>query len=77
LDAQIVKVADPSMVIESTIADWENWTQLRFPESGQYIVPGALNPIAIDRETDRGRYIEPNVWMRHAVTETDAVLQGA
>jgi len=69
-------VADPSMVIEGALADWEKWTQLRFPESGQYIVPGALNPIIIDCETDRGRYSEPNVWMQHAITETDGVLQG-
>jgi GNAT superfamily N-acetyltransferase len=76
LGAQIAKVANPSMLIESTIADWEAWTKLRYPESGQYIVPGALNPIEIDCETDRGRYIEPNVWMQHAVTAADVALQG-
>jgi GNAT superfamily N-acetyltransferase len=76
LGAQIVQVADPSMLIESTIADWEEWTKLRFPESGQYIVPGALNPIEIDVAADRGRYIEPNVWMQHAVTAADAALRG-
>lgn len=77
LGACLVKVADPSMVIESPIADWETWTKMHFPESGQYIVPGALNPIEIDVEADRGRYIEPNVWMQHQVAETDAVLPGA
>jgi hypothetical protein len=77
LGAQIVQVADPSMLIEGTLADWEAWTKMRFPESGQYVVPGALNPIEIDVEGDRGRYVEPNVWMRHTVVETDAVLQGA
>ncbi|HTP09463.1 MAG TPA: GNAT family N-acetyltransferase [Anaerolineae bacterium] len=76
LGAQIVKVAEASMLIESSIDDWEEWTQLRFPETGHYIVPGALNPIEIDAEADRGRYIEPNVWMRHAVSAADAVLQG-
>lgn len=73
LGAQIVKVADPSMRIEGTIADWEAWTSMRFPESGQYVVPGALNPIEIDRQADRGRYSEPNVWMKHQVTEADTV----
>ena len=43
------------------------WTGLRFPESGEYIVPGALNPVEIDCELDRGEYIEPNVWMAHKV----------
>jgi hypothetical protein len=65
------------MINQSAIADWEAWTSMRFPESGQYVVPGALNPITIDVEADRGRYVELNVWMRHTVVEADAVLQGA
>ncbi len=76
LGAHIVKVADPSMLIESTIAEWEAWTQMHFPETGPYIVPGALNPIEIDVEADQGRYTEPNVWMQHPVAEADAVLSG-
>ncbi len=40
---------------------------MRFPESGQYIVPGALVPVEIDRENDTGRYVEPNVWMKHSL----------
>jgi hypothetical protein len=76
LGAQIVKVADPSMRIESTIAEWEVWTQMKLPEAGCYIVPGALNPIEIDSEADRGCYIEPNVWMQHTVTAMDAALSG-
>ena len=33
----------------------------------RYVVEGALVPVEIDREADAGRYVEPNVWMRHAV----------
>lgn len=40
-----------------------------FPESGHYVVPGALVPITIDRERDQGVYVEPNVWMVHAPTQ--------
>jgi hypothetical protein len=36
-----------------------------FPDSGPYVVPGALVPVEIDRVTDQGVYIEPNVWMVH------------
>ncbi len=50
---------------------------MHFPEPGQYIVPDALNPIEIDVQADRGRYIEPNVWMQHPVAEVDAALPGA
>ena len=35
------------------------------PESGVYVVSGALVPIEIDRERDEGVYVEPNVWMVH------------
>ena len=36
-----------------------------FPETGTYVVPGALVPVEIDRERDEGVYVEPNVWMHH------------
>ena len=54
------------MVVEECIATWEQWTGMRFPESGEYVVPGALSPITIDRARDLGRYEEPNVWIRYA-----------
>ena len=40
---------------------------MAFPESGDYVVPGALQPVAVDRERDVGRYEEPNVWVRHRI----------
>ena len=38
---------------------------MAFPETGAYVVPGALVPVEIDRERDEGLYVEPNVWMVH------------
>jgi hypothetical protein len=67
--ARIVKAAPRSMVIQGTVTAWEGWTKLRFPQSGPYVVAGALSPITIDREQDRGEYIEPNVWMRHSLSK--------
>jgi len=65
LGADIVRVCPKSMRMEGTVADWERWTNMRFPETGEYVVPDALVPVKIDREADAGVYIEPNVWMRH------------
>lgn len=65
LGAETLHVLPRAMVIVGTVAAWEEWTALRFPESGPYVVPGALQPIVIDRERDEGRYEDPNVWMRH------------
>ena len=67
LGARVLRVAPRSMVITGTVAEWEAWTTMRFPQSGRYTVPGALAPITIDRRRNVGRYLEPNVWMRHPV----------
>jgi hypothetical protein len=55
------------MIVTGRVAQWEAWTRMRFPESGRYGVPGGLVPITIDRRRNRGRYVEPNVWMLHRV----------
>jgi GNAT superfamily N-acetyltransferase len=67
LGAEIVKVAPRSMRIPGSVAEWEEWTKMQLPETGTYVVPGALVPIEIDRERDQGLYVEPNVWMVHGV----------
>jgi len=65
LGAEIAKVAPESSRVPGTVAQWEEWTGMVFPESGSYVVPGALVPVEIDRERDEGLYVEPNVWMVH------------
>jgi GNAT superfamily N-acetyltransferase len=65
LGGEVLEVCPASMEIAAGVAAWEAWTELAFPETGAYVVPGALVPVAIDRERDLGRYVEPNVWLRH------------
>jgi hypothetical protein len=65
--ARLVGVCPHSMLIPGTIANWQDWTGMRFPESGTYVVPGALQLVEIDVESDRGVYVEPNVWMHHPI----------
>lgn len=69
LGAKIVKACPQSMLIEDTVEAWEMWTGMQFPDSGQHIVPGALVPVEFDLERNVGRYVEPNVWMAHTVSE--------
>jgi hypothetical protein len=66
LGAEIAGVAPRSSSIPGSVAEWEEWAQLAFPETAAYVVPGALVPVEIDRELDTGLYVEPNVWMVHA-----------
>ena len=61
----IAGVCRRAMTIPGTVAEWEEWTGMRFPESGRYVVAEALEPIEIDLEADRGVYVEPGVWVRH------------
>lgn len=63
--AELVAVCPESMRITGTVAQWEAWTGLALPDSGDYVVPGALVPIRVDRSRDEGCYVEPNVWMHH------------
>jgi GNAT superfamily N-acetyltransferase len=66
LGAEVIAIAHDSLVSEGTVGELEEWTGLQLPESGSYVVPGALVPVEIDLDRDHGIYREPNVWMRHA-----------
>lgn len=65
MGAKIMKVAGESMFIRGSLANWEEWTGMKFPESGTYIIPDALVPVRIEVEKDEVVYVEPNVWMQH------------
>jgi GNAT superfamily N-acetyltransferase len=65
LGATILGSAPRAVVIVGTVAEWEEWAGMAFPETGRYVVPEALDPVDIDREQDQGTYEETNLWMRH------------
>lgn len=63
--AKILTTAPSSQTMTGSVEQWETWTGLNFPETGEYVIPGGLSLLHIDRETDSGTYIEPNVWVQH------------
>jgi GNAT superfamily N-acetyltransferase len=65
LGATVLAPAPRSMIITGTVAEWEDWAKMAFPQTGRYVVPEALDLVEIDREHDRGTYEETNLWMRH------------
>jgi len=67
LGGEIIKVCTKAMKIKGSISDWENWTGIKFPESGKYNIPGALKPVEFDIKNYIGIYIEPNVWVEHKI----------
>jgi hypothetical protein len=56
-----------SLRITGTVADWEAWTGMRFPESGEYVFPAGLATLHVDTDRNLGEYWEPNVWLVHHV----------
>ena len=65
IGGRVLATAPTSQTMTGTIAQWETWTQMRFPASGEYVIPAGLSTLLIDRAADSGTYIEPNVWVRH------------
>lgn len=65
LGARVATPLPRSLRITGSVAEWESWTGLTFPESGEYVFPEGLATVRIDRVADLGSYWEPNVWMVH------------
>ncbi len=65
LGARLGPAIPRSLRITGTVADWESWTEIAFPETGDYVFPAGLATVHIDRERDLGDYWEPNVWIVH------------
>jgi len=64
---RIIKIAPYAMTIVGTIAEWSRWTGMIFDKSGPVAVAGALSPITISLEQDYAVYVEPGVWVHHAL----------
>ena len=67
-------IAPHSVTVEGTLKEWEEWTGLQFPVSGDYVVPSALSPVSIDLTSDQGVYRQPNVWVVHQIDELQQPL---
>ncbi|MGY0486074.1 N-acetyltransferase [Streptomyces sp. WG-D5] len=63
----VEKVAPASMVVAGSLAQWREWTGLPFEEEGPVEVPAALVPVRCEPEHGYAVYVEPNVWVRHAL----------
>ncbi|MDO4628882.1 MAG: GNAT family N-acetyltransferase [Planctomycetia bacterium] len=68
LGAEIIGCARNSIWIDAPLAQWETWTGLVFPDSGEYILPGGAVPMVADRKTGRGVYVAPSIWIAHKLS---------
>ena len=65
MGATIIAAAPSSQTMTGTVAEWEKWTGIPLPSTGDYVIPQGLSVLHIDREADLGTYTEPNIWIRH------------
>ncbi len=67
LGATLGPAIPQSLHIAGAVVDWQRWTGMWFPETGDYVFPGGLAPLHIDGGTNSGEYWEPNVWIIHTL----------
>lgn len=44
LGARVARPLPKSMLITGTVGEWEDWTDLAYPETGEYVFPGGWPP---------------------------------
>ena len=64
MGSELIKTVAASTVIEATISEWEGWTGMQFPASGEYWLPGGLSTLHIDLDNNIGHHCEPHVWYK-------------
>jgi hypothetical protein len=75
LGGRILRTEPESLRISGTVADWEGWVGMAFPETGRYVFPDGLALLHVDWERDIGLYYEPNVWVAHDAQLADSKPQ--
>jgi len=75
LGGRIVAPVPHSMRITGAVAEWESWTEMEYPESGEYVFPHCLATLLVDREADSGLYWEPNAWIAHRAVPRDSAVE--
>jgi hypothetical protein len=65
MGATILAAAPNSQTMTGTVAEWEEWSGIALPSSGDYVIPRGLSVLHVDHDADLGTYTEPNVWIQH------------
>jgi hypothetical protein len=65
LGARVIALAPAAQTMTGRVEDWEKWTGLSLPVSGDYVIPRGMGVLRVDREADQGTYVEANVWVQH------------
>ena len=65
MGARVISLARDAQTMTGSIPEWEEWTGMSLPASGDYVIPQGMSLLSIDRDTNLGTYVEANIWVRH------------
>ena len=66
---RMLHVESRSQYIRADLASWEQWSGQRLTASGEYALPGTMQPVTVDVERGFAEYHDPSVWMEHPHAE--------
>jgi len=64
-DAKVISICHKSMNINGDIKFWESLMNKKIQHSGYHNVDGALNPVDIQIDANKGVYYEENIWIAY------------
>lgn len=69
IGGRIIALSPTSMAITAPLDTWRTWTGEAFTTTGLTTVTGGIAPVFVHADLDYAAYIEPNVWVRHQLTD--------
>lgn len=72
IGGRIIALSPASMTISAPLGTWRAWTGEPFTTTGLTTVAGGIGPVFVNADLDYAVYIEPNVWVRHQLTDPHA-----
>lgn len=65
MGARVLSTTTSSQVFEATIEQWQDWTGLALPATGDYVVPQGPAVLQVDADAGTGTLREPGIWVQH------------
>lgn len=72
IGGRIIALSPTSMTITAPLETWTTWTGEPFTTTGLTTITGGIAPVFVNVDLDYAVYIEPNVWVKHRLTDAPA-----
>lgn len=65
MGARVIEIAREAQTMTGTVEEWEGWTGISLPVSGDYVIPQGMGVLRVERDANLATYVEANVWVQH------------